>query len=87
MTIISKNKTGNSHKVAALIWIIAATSVAHAQTAGTTAATQTGHPEDQLAEVIVTAERRAENVEKTAISIATISGDALVREKIGRAHV
>ena len=76
----SNNKTGTSHKAAALVCIIALTSLAHAQTTATTAATQAGHPEDQLAEVIVTAERRAENVEKTAISIATISGDALVRE-------
>src|SRR5208282_2921854 len=31
-------------------------------------------------EVIVTAERRPEDLEKAALSIATVSGDALVRE-------
>jgi iron complex outermembrane receptor protein len=35
---------------------------------------------EQLQEVIVTAERRAENVQSTAISIATVSGDTLLKD-------
>jgi iron complex outermembrane recepter protein len=35
-------------------------------------------PGDSLAEVIVTAEKRTENVQKTAIAITTISGDDIV---------
>jgi iron complex outermembrane recepter protein len=52
--------------------------MAQAQTAATPASLPGVN--DQLEEVVVTAEKRSEDIEKTAISIATISGDALVRE-------
>jgi iron complex outermembrane receptor protein len=67
-----------SLKTTALSSILAAVSVAQAETAVTPA--QAAHADDQLQEVIVTAERRSEDIEKTAISISAVSGDALVRE-------
>jgi iron complex outermembrane receptor protein len=69
-----------SPRVAAISSILVAVSVAHAQTATTPATAQGAHTDGQLEEVIVTAEKRAENVENTAISITAVSGDALVKE-------
>jgi iron complex outermembrane recepter protein len=59
---------------------ILAASVVQAQNAVGLAAAPNPGADSQLEEVIVTAERRSEDIEKTAISIDTISGDALVRE-------
>jgi iron complex outermembrane recepter protein len=69
-----------SLKITALSSILVAVCVAHAQSTVGPAVAQASQTEDQLSEIIVTAERRPEDLEKTAISIATVSGDALIRE-------
>jgi iron complex outermembrane receptor protein len=72
-------------KTGAPSWLLAALSIVVAPDGIAQIATQpTAAPAtgvaDELEEVIVTAEKRSEDIEKTAISIASISGDALVRE-------
>lgn len=58
-----------------------ATSLAHAQTAAPTAGnasdTSTG---DTLQEVVVTAERRTQDIQKTAVSVTALSGDELEQQ-------
>lgn len=61
-------------KPAVAVFTLGAASSAWAQTA----------PSDTLEEIIVTAERRVADVQKTAISIAVISGDELLEKGVTR---
>ncbi|MDB5396450.1 MAG: TonB-dependent receptor, partial [Rhodospirillales bacterium] len=61
-----------------LAWTVAP---AHAQTADAPAASG-GAPGQGLEEIVVTAERRTTNIQKTALALTAISADALVKSNV-----
>ena len=63
-----------------LVTVLVAAGMARAQSEGQPAAPPVAGTEDKLEEIVVTAERRVADIEKTSISVTAVSGDALLRE-------
>ncbi len=73
--------------VGGVCWALLGTALeAQAQQAATTSGTATSSDQGGLVEIVVTAERREENIQKVPISVAAFTADAMQSRDLGDIH-
>ncbi|WP_152414586.1 TonB-dependent receptor [Blastomonas sp. AAP53] len=84
---IQISRTGLNSSCAAIAIFMASLSIAQAQDASGTpmaASADAAEPEAGLSEIVVTAERRSENLQKTALAVSAVDGAALQAANISQ---